>query len=53
MSASESRENEDLGEPWPFEGTEAMLWRVLLRSRWFDHPLEKIGFPKGEVDGGR
>jgi len=53
VSASESREKEDLGEPCPFEGTEAMLWSVLLRSRWFDQPPEKMELPNGELEGGR
>lgn len=53
MSASESRENEDWGDVGPFEGSDAMLWSVLLRSRLLDHPVEKIGFPKGDTAGGK
>lgn len=53
MSASESRENEDTGEPGPFEGCEAMLWSVLLRSLLLAQPVEKIGLPNGEVETGR
>ena len=53
VSARESREKDDLGDPAPFDGIEAMLCKVLLRSRLLDHPLEKIGLPKAELDGGR
>lgn len=35
------------------DGCEAMLWRVLLRSRLLVQPVEKIELPNGEVDGGR
>lgn len=53
VSASESLEKCDWGEPGPFEGWEAMLWRVLLRSRLLCQPLEKMELPKGETEGGR
>lgn len=52
VSARESLEKDETGEPGPFEPMDAMLWRVLLRSRLLVQPVEKIELPKGEVDGG-
>lgn len=35
------------------DGCEAMLCRVLLRSRLLVQPVEKRELPKGETEGGR